>query len=50
MKGKLKTMEKFLRIGNLKKRPCYKSPKIEINSYAFKHLIHNIKSYNRVKI
>jgi len=29
---------------------CYESPKKEINSHAFEHLIHNIKSYNRVKI
>jgi len=29
---------------------CYKSPKKEIISHAFKHLIHNIKSYNKDKI
>jgi len=34
----------------LKGRPCYKSPKKEQVSYAFKHLIANIKSYNIDKI
>jgi len=28
----------------------YKSPKKEIVSHTFGHLIHNIKTYNRVKI
>jgi len=36
--------------GNLKKRPCYESPKKETVSYAFKHLIQNLKSYNEVKV
>jgi len=30
--------------------PCYKSPKKETVFYAFKHLIQNLKSYNRVKV
>jgi len=30
--------------------PCYKSPKKETVSYAFKHLIQNLKSYNGVKV
>jgi len=34
----------------LKKEPCYEGPKKKIVSRAFEHLIHNIKSYNRVKI
>jgi len=29
---------------------CYESPKKEIVSCAFEHLIHNIKIHNRVKI
>jgi len=29
---------------------CYESPKKEIISHTFKHLIHNIKSYNKDKI
>ena len=29
---------------------CYESPKKKIISHAFKHLIHNIKSYNEDKI
>ena len=29
---------------------CYESPKKEVISHAFEYLIHNIKSYNRVKI
>jgi len=29
---------------------CYESPKKEIVSCAFEHLIYNIKSYNGVKI
>jgi len=36
--------------GNLKKGSCYESPKKEIVSHAFEHLIYNIKTYNRVKI
>ena len=34
----------------LVKLPCYKSPKKETVSYAFKHLIQNLKSYDRVKV
>jgi len=34
----------------LVKLPCYKSPKKETVFYAFKHLIQNLKSYNRVKV
>jgi len=29
---------------------CYESPKKEVISYTFEHLIHNIKTHNRVKI
>jgi len=29
---------------------CYESPRKEIVSYVFEHLIHNIKSYNGVEI
>jgi len=36
--------------GILKGGPCYESPREERVSYAFKHLISNIKSYNGVKI
>jgi len=36
--------------GNLKEGSCYESPKKEIVSHAFEHLIYNIKTYNRVKI
>jgi len=35
--------------GNLKGGPCYKSPKKETVSHAFKHLIQNLKLYNGVK-
>ena len=28
---------------------CYESPKKEIVSHTFKHLIHNLKSYNGIK-
>jgi len=31
-------------------KTCYESPKKEINSHIFEYLIHNIKSYNSVKI
>jgi len=34
----------------LKRGPCYESPKKKIVSHVFEHLIHNIKSYNGVKI
>jgi len=34
----------------LVKLPCYKSPKKETVFYAFKHLIQNLKSYDRVKV
>jgi len=33
----------------LKEGPCYESPRKEIVSHAFEHLISNIKSYNRNK-
>ena len=36
--------------GILKRGPCYKSPKKEQVSHAFKHLVANIKSYNTDKI
>jgi len=29
---------------------CYESPKKEMVSYTFKHLIQNLKSYNEVKV
>ena len=29
---------------------CYESPKKEMVSYTFKHLIQNLKSYNGVEI
>ena len=29
---------------------CYESPKKEVISHAFEHLIHNIKMHNGVKI
>jgi len=29
---------------------CYESPKQEKVSYAFEHLIQNLKAYNRVRI
>jgi len=35
--------------GILKGGPCYESPRKEIVSHAFEHLISNIKSYNRNK-
>jgi len=34
----------------LKREPCYKSPKQEKVSCAFKHLVQNLKAYNGVKI
>jgi len=36
--------------GNLKRGPCYKSSKRRKVSQAFKHLIQNLKTYNRVEI
>ena len=36
--------------GNLKGGLCYESPKKEMVSHAFKHLIQNLKSYNEVKV
>ena len=36
--------------GNLKGGPCYESPKKEMVSHAFKHLIQNLKSYNEIKV
>ena len=38
------------RQGNLKGGPCYESPKKEISSRVFKHLIQNLKTYNGVEI
>jgi len=35
--------------GILKREPCYESPREEGISHALKHLISNIKSYNRIK-
>ena len=46
----MKSIEEFLGMRNLERGPCYKSPKKEIISHAFKHLIYNIKSYNKDKI
>jgi len=51
MKGKRteKLTEQFM--GPYKvKRVCYKSPKKEMISHAFKYLIQNLKSYNKVKV
>jgi len=36
--------------GNLKRGPCYESPKKEMVFHTFKHLIQNLKSYNEVKV
>ena len=36
--------------GNLKGGPCYESPKKEMVSHAFKHLIQNLKLYNEIKV
>jgi len=36
--------------GNLKRGLCYESPKKEVISHTFEHLIYNIKMHNRVKI
>jgi len=36
--------------GNLKGRPCYESPKKEIVSHVFEHLVQNLKLYNGIKI
>ena len=35
---------------NLKGGLCYESPKKELTSHAFEHLIYNLKSYNGIKI
>ena len=35
---------------NLKEGPCYESPKKEISSQVFEHLIKNLKTYNWVEI
>jgi len=29
---------------------CYESPKKKTVSHAFKHLIQNLKSYNKIKV
>jgi len=29
---------------------CYESPKRELTSYVFEHLIYNLKSYNGIEI
>ena len=36
--------------GILKGGPCYESPKKEITSHAFEWLIHNLKTYNGIKL
>ena len=36
--------------GNLKGGPCYESPKKELTSCVFEHLIYNLKSYNGIEI
>jgi len=36
--------------GNLKGGPCYESPKKELTSCAFEHLIYNLKLYNGIEI
>ena len=45
---RLESMEKFLGTRKLKGRLCYESPKKKIASHTFKHLIQNLKLYNRV--
>ena len=35
---------------NLKRRPCYESPKRRKFSQVFEHLIQDLKTYNRVEI
>ena len=50
MGRELKLMKKFLGTRNLEGGPCYESPKKEKVSHTFKHLITNIKSYNKDKI
>jgi len=45
MKSTTKVIEKTLGLVL-----CYESPKKEIVSYVFKHLIQNLKLYNRVKV
>jgi len=53
-KGKYEVAEKFMeRIKKIQKEAkavCYESLKQEKASYAFKHLIQNLKAYNRVRI
>ena len=34
----------------MKGGPCYESPKKKMVSHAFKHLIQNLKLYNKVKV
>ena len=46
----MESMEKFLRTRKLEGGPSYESPKQEKVSHAFKHLVQNLKAYNRVKI
>jgi len=43
-------MEEFLGTRKLKGGLCYESPRKEITSYTFKQLIHNLKTYNRIKL
>ena len=45
MKSTTKVIEKTLGLVL-----CYESPKKEMVSHAFKHLIQNLKSYNEVKV
>jgi len=40
----------YIRPSKLLQTSCYESSKKKIVFHAFKHLIHNIKTYNEVKI
>ena len=46
----MESMEKFLGTRKLGGEPCYESPKKELTSHAFEHLINNLKLYNRIEI
>ena len=51
MRGKLKTIEKFLGTRKLKGRPCYEMvPKEETIFHMFINLMGNIQEYNMEKI
>ena len=51
MGQELELMEKFLGMRKLERGgPYYKSPKTELTSHVFEHLIYNLKLYNGIKI